>query len=178
MMIMKKTKVNRINFVKDKKGLTILEFIIVTVWVFIIVAIFIEIGYALKSEAVIMGAARRAVRQVNVTGAFNNDIRDEIIDKLGQHNIEVTKVGFEIQNTFFYGIPLEGEFKIPIGFRQNYQISIWGNHKLKAVTFSNTYPLQIPLVFALNGRGELWTTDSLREYYDEPRGEEWLIERR
>lgn len=163
---MKIIKVEKLNFVnyKSNKGMVMFEFMIVLFLSLILLLVFIEIGYILKSETVVMAVTKKAVREINVSGVFTTQIRDEIINTLNKNKIEVTRIHLNVEHKYFYEV-LTGEVNEPILFRQDYAVTVCANHNLKAITFGKTYPIKIPLIFGQGGRGEVWTTDSLKNYY-------------
>lgn len=163
-MITLKTS-NNYKYINDANGMVMVEFIIMLCATFVILAIFIQIGYILKSEAVLIAVTRDAVRQMNVTGKLDTNLRDQIKTKLNSQKLEVSKIHLNIDNVYFKYIDLDDNVNEIIRFRQDFVLSITVNHPLRTVAFNDIGFVKLPLGFGASGRGEVWTPDSLIEIY-------------
>ncbi len=165
---MKNTKVFKLNFVnyKTNKGMVMFEFMIVLFLSLMSLFIFIELGYILKSETVVMAITKQAAREINVKGCLDIDTRNAIVQRLKANNLTVTEILFSVEGRPYKKLALDDTFTTEqVLFRQDYNVAVWVSHRLRALTFGRLYDIKIPLVFQQNGRGEVWTTDSLKETY-------------
>lgn len=164
---MKTLKVNNnfFKYIKSNSGMAVLEFIITMCFIFILLAAFIEIGYLLKSEVVVMMVTKQAAREINSIGCLNDNIRDGIIGKLQKSNLTVTKILFEVEGRTPREMPLTGSLKEIVLFRQDFGLVVWANHSTKTISFGKYGRMPIPLGFQQGGRGEVWTTNSLTDTY-------------
>lgn len=164
-MTMKTTKVNGyINFFKDRKGMVLFEFMIVCFAAFVLVIFMIELGFVLRSEALLAGVTKNAARKIEVNGKLSNGDIEDIKNKLsgfgiygfgGDFDVSDESYGEIILKVKYYGSDAYVDWPLTsdIGFRQNFKIYIKGYHKFNIGGLFGD-GVYVPLVFAANGKVE------------------------
>lgn len=153
-----KVKIN-FNFFNDKfnekKGMTILMFVIIILAVFTLLAAFIEFGYALRSEAILIGFTKEIGRSIAINGELSNQDLHEYQKQLKSYGLADPTIELYVQP---YGsssyVPWNANQ--PIGFRQSFTVYVRVNHSLMTINtnLAQNIRINVPLLFITNGKAE------------------------
>lgn len=162
-MIMKITKINgKINFIKNilgnRKGIALFEFVIVLFFVCIIIMTFIQLGFVLKSEAIVIAMTKNAAREIATTGELSKELGDKIQEKLT--NVGITDVQINVYkqdstNAISYN-PTNGVMNYDsMKFRDNFKVVIKATHNINVISIKDMYSIPMPIAFSQKDKVEI-----------------------
>lgn len=172
MVTMKTIKVNNKFSLINIKGMALLEFIIVVLAVFVVVAIFIEAGYYMKAEASVIGFTRVASREVAVTGGLSQNSAQMYANKLNAEGIRNIQINlFDLSTGGNTPVTIYNRTQSPsgmisnetytnslsggtMGFRRNFKLVIKGEHPLNAANLSGSNFVNVTVIFGVDGKVE------------------------
>lgn len=174
---MKTNKVNKFNLF-NIKGMAMLEFIIVMSLAFVIMGIFIEIGYVLRSEAYLIATVKQTARNMAYSGKLDEAERNKLKNTLQEYNLETTYIGIQVEGTAYH--ESKNSDIETLMFRQDFCIKVIVNHPLRVITFRGIQPINLPLPCVVGGRSEYFNIQNNETYNPSTiyNTADWYIERR
>lgn len=127
------------SILKNDKGMSVLQFILMLFLVFVLLAVFIQIGAILRSEAFVINSAVKLAKTLQSTGQLGNVSSEQSkLANLGvsNFNVQVTPSG-------------------PLTFRQNFTLVATASYKTNFGGFLiGMNGISFPLRITIHGKSE------------------------
>lgn len=144
------------NYRCNNKGMALLEFIIIMVAIFSVMALSFQIGAILKNEAILAGATNSLAKSTAVKGMLDSDDVGSTAAKLAGVGIDNFQVAVDVQNYNDSGYSSCG-INDQIQLREKFRLRVTATYPINVLDSSlmpSPVPLNVPLKFMATGKSE------------------------